>query len=223
MITTATIRFLEQLKQHNHKEWMDAHRKDYEEAKANFEAFVTAVIEGLSAFDPGFSGLNARQCIFRINRDIRFSNDKSPYKANFGAHFNKGGKKSPAAGYYFHLEPGQSFIGGGAWMPPADMLKQIRQEIDYDLETFRGIIDHSAFKKLYPRIDGEQLKKAPQGYDPANPAIEYLRYKSFTVGHPLTDASLAGKKLVQDTVRSFEVMKPFIDFLNRALPQGTTH
>jgi len=196
---------------------MDTNRKAYEEAKKNFEDFVTAVIEGISGFDPDFSELNPKHCIFRINRDIRISEDKSPYKSNFGAHFTKGGKKSPLAGYYFHLEPGSSFIGGGAWMPPADMLRNIRQEIDYDLAAFEKIIKDKAFKKLYPRIDGEQLKKAPQGYDPENPAIAYLKYKSFTVGHPVADSLFAGKNLVKETVQSFRIMKPFIDFLNRAV------
>lgn len=216
MLTPATLLFLEQLKQNNNKEWMDAHRKAYETAKKDFEAFVAALLEGVAGLDPAFSGINPKSCIFRINRDIRFSEDKSPYKSNFGAHFTKGGKKSPLAGYYFHLEPGNSFIGGGAWMPPADLLKGIRQEIDYDLEGFQNIIEQKDFKKLYPKIEGEQLKKAPQGYDTENPAIGYLRHKSFTVGHKVTDKDLKSKDLVKHTLHSFTVMQPFIDFLNRA-------
>lgn len=217
MITQPTLQFLKQLKLNNNKEWMDAHRKEYEAAKQNFEVFVTAVLEGLGGFEPLFKDMAAKQCIFRINRDIRFSEDKSPYKTNFGAHFTIGGKKSPHAGYYFHLEPGSSFIGGGAWLPPADMLKGIRQEIDYDLPAFEKIINQKEFKKLYPKIDGEQLKKAPQGYDPENPAIEYLRYKSFTVGHKVADKDILDKKFVQQTVQALKTMKPFIDFLNRAV------
>jgi len=217
MIAAPTLRFLRQLKANNNKEWMDANRKQYEEAKADFESFIAALIEGAGGFDPELGTLIPKQCIFRINRDIRFSEDKSPYKTNFGAHFTKGGKKSPFAGYYFHLEPGHSFIGGGAWMPPADMLKNIRQEIDYDFDAFKKIVDGREFKKLFPKIDGEQLKKAPQGYDPGNPAIDYLRYKSFTVGHAVPDEWLSGKNLVKDTLKSFKTMKPFIDFLNRAV------
>lgn len=217
MIAKPTFQFLKQLKQNNNKEWMDAHRKEYEAAKQDFETFVTAILDGLGAFEPLFKDIPAKQCVFRINRDIRFSQDKSPYKSNFGAHFTIGGKKSPHAGFYFHLEPGAAFIGGGSWMPPADMLKNIRQEIDYDLAAFEKIIHQKDFKKLYPRIDGEQLKKAPVGYDPANPAIEYLRYKSFTVGCPVSDEALLDKGLVKQTVQSYKVMKPFIDFLNRAV------
>lgn len=217
MLQQDTIQFLKQLKVNNNKEWMDANRKQYETAKSDFEQFVTRIIEGISVFDPSLSDLTAKQCIFRVNRDIRFSENKAPYKSNFGASFSKGGKKSPSAGYYVHLEPGASFIGGGSWMPPADMLRNIRQEIDYDLKTFKKIIGHKDFKSLYPVIDGEKLKKAPQGYDIENPAIDFLRLKSFTVGHAVKDADFLGKNAVKNTVHSFKVMKPFIDFLNRSV------
>lgn len=217
MLQQDTLQFLEQLKLNNSKEWMDANRKSYEAAKVDFEQFVTAIIEGISSFDAELSALTAKQCIFRVNRDIRFSENKAPYKSNFGAFFSKGGKKSPAAGYYIHLEPGASFMGGGSWMPPTDMLKNIRQEIDYDLKAFKKIIDQKDFKNLYPAINGERLKKAPQGYDIENPAIEFLRLKSFTVGHPVGDDEFTGKTAVKDIVRSMKIMKPFIDFLNRSI------
>lgn len=217
MLNKETFKFLEQLKLNNNKEWMDANRKTYEKAKADYEAFVTAIIGGLSKMEPLMSDLTAKQCIFRLNRDIRFSNDKSPYKTNFGAAFSIGGKKAEHACFYLHFEPGQSFVGGGAWMPPAVMLKNIRQEIDYDLDAFKSIVEDKKFKKLYPTIDGEKLKKAPQGYDVENPAIEYLKHKSFTVGHPVKDTDLQGTKAVDFVLNSFEIMKPFVDFLNRSL------
>lgn len=217
MIHDNTLQFLTQLKLNNSKEWMDANRKLYEAAKSDFEQFVSGMIEGISSFDPALSDLAPKQCIFRVNRDIRFSENKAPYKSNFGAYFSRGGKKSPFAGYYIHLEPGSSFVAGGCWMPPADVLKNIRQEIDYDLPAFKKIIDQKNFKALYPSIDGERLKKAPQGYDIENPAIDFLRLKSFTVQHPVTDAGLTGKHALKDMVRSLKIMKPFIDFLNRSV------
>jgi uncharacterized protein (TIGR02453 family) len=217
MLRKESFQFLEQLKENNHKEWMDANRQMYEAAKADYESFVTQIIAGLSKMEPLMSELTAKQCIFRLNRDVRFSNDKSPYKSHFGAYFSIGGKKSPHAGYYLHAEPGQSFIGGGCWMPEAAMLKSIRQEIDYDFDTFKSIIQDKNFKKLYPKIDGEQLKKAPQGYDTENPAIAYLKHKSFTVGHPVADKDLFSKQAVDKVLSSFETMKPFIDFLNRSV------
>ena len=217
MITARTQQFLKKLATNNNKEWMDANRADYEHAKQNYIDFVTAVLKELSAFEPAFTNIPAKECIFRLNRDVRFSEDKSPYKTHFGAFFSTGGKKSPNAGYYFHLQPGGCFLAGGAWMPPADMLKNIRQEIDYDLPGFEAIINNKNFKKLYPQLEGEQLKKAPQGYAVDNPAIAYLRFKSFTVTSPLTDKEINDPALAKNIARSFKVMRPFIDFLNKSL------
>lgn len=217
MITTRTLHFLEQLANHNNKEWMDANRGEYEHAKQNYVDFVAALLKEMSAFEPAFADVPAKECIFRLNRDVRFSEDKSPYKTHFGAFFSIGGKKGPEAGYYFHLQPGACFIAGGAWMPPAGMLKNIRQEIDYDLPGFEAIIHEKQFKKLYPQMEGEQLKKAPQGYAVDNPAIQYLRFKSFTVTSPVGDDLIADKALVKHLARSFKIMKPFIDFLNRGV------
>jgi uncharacterized protein (TIGR02453 family) len=217
MLHKDTFHFLELLKPNNNKEWMDANRKMYERAKVDFEDFVTELITGLARMEPLMSELTAKQCIFRLNRDIRFSNDKSPYKSHFGAAFSIGGKKSDHAGFYLHVEPGQSFIGGGCWMPPPAMLKNIRQEIDYDFEAFKNIIEDKDFKKQYPKIEGEQLKKAPQGYDIDNPAIEYLKHKSFTVGHSLKDATMLAPKGIAEILNSIEIMQPFIDFLNRSI------
>lgn len=217
MITTRTQQFLKKLGTNNNKEWMDANRGEYEHAKQNYIDFVTALLQEISKFEPAFANIPAKECIFRLNRDVRFSEDKSPYKTHFGAFFSTGGKKGPNAGYYFHLQPGACFLAGGAWMPPADMLKSIRQEIDYDLPGFEAIINNKAFKKLYPQLEGEQLKKAPQGYAVDNPAIHYLRFKSFTVTSPLSDKTLNDPGLVKNVAGAFKIMKPFIDFLNRSL------
>lgn len=217
MITASTLKFLKQLALNNNKEWMDANRSAYEAAKQNYLEVVTALLQEMSTFEPAFAGVPAKSCIFRLNRDVRFSEDKSPYKTHFGAFFSIGGKKGPHAGYYFHLQPGGCFLAGGAWMPPADMLKNIRQEIDYDLPGFEAIVKEKQFKKLYTGIEGEQLKKAPQGYAIDNPAIEYLRFKSFTVTSPLTDEAVMDKAFAKKLAASFKVMKPFIDFLNRGV------
>jgi uncharacterized protein (TIGR02453 family) len=213
----STLAFLGNLKSHNSKEWMDANRDRYMLAKQDFENFVTALIKELAKLDPALEGLQAKQCIFRINRDIRFSKDKAPYKANFGAAFSKGGRKSPDAGYYFHLEPGSSFVGGGIWMPGSESVKKIRQEIDYNFDDFDQIVSARKFKELFPKIDGEKLQRPPRGYDESNPAIAYLKLKSFTVGVALPDTELRAPTLLQSTMRIFKTMRPFIDFLNTAV------
>ena len=136
MLQISTLKFLKDLKKNNTKEWFDANRKIYESAKQNFEALVQTVITQHGEKDEEIIALKPKDCMFRINRDVRFSKDKSPYKTNFGAFINRGGKKSIYAGYYFHCEPGENFVGGGLWMPMPDALKKVRQEIDYCFDEF---------------------------------------------------------------------------------------
>lgn len=218
MLQPATIRFLQQLAKNNNKPWFDKHRDEYAAAKEDFENQVTEVLDGISATEPLFKEQKAKDCVFRIFRDVRFSKDKTPYKSHFGAFFSKGGKKYPGAGYYVHIEPGgKCFIGGGLWHPEAPLLKQVRQEIDYNFDEFNSIIGNKKFRKLFPKVNGEQLKTLPQGYTADNPAIEYLKMKDFTVGHNLTDDLLTSKGFTKKCVEIFAEMRPFIDFLNRPL------
>lgn len=217
MLQRSTIKFLADLSNNNSKEWMDEHRKQYEAAKADYEILVTELIKVLTPYEPAVANLQPKQCIFRLNRDIRFSADKSPYKSNFGAAFSREGKKYPGAGYYFHLQPGKSFIAGGIWMPDAPLLKKIRQEIDYNCEAFKKIVDAKSFVKTLGAMDGDRLKRAPQGYSEDNPAIEYLKFKSFTVNAPIDDKVLTTAELLKTSDKIFAEMKPFIDFLNTAV------
>ena len=219
MLQTTSIKFLQQLGKNNNKVWFDAHRDEYAAAKEDFEQLVTGVLQGLGASEPLFKDLQAKDCVFRIFRDVRFSKDKTPYKAHFSAGFSKGGRKFPGAGYYLHIEPGgKTMAGGGLWMPDAPLLKAIRQEIDYNFREFKSIIEDKKFKKLFGAISGEQLKTLPKGYDADNPAIEYLKMKSFVAGNEsITDAELTDKGLTKKIVESFNTMRPFIDFLNKGI------
>ncbi|HYK47194.1 MAG TPA: DUF2461 domain-containing protein [Parafilimonas sp.] len=220
MLQPSTLKFLKDLKKNNNKEWFDANRKRYEAAKADFAAFVQGVIDRFCKTDATLSALSAKDCLFRINRDIRFSKDKSPYKTNFGASINAGGKKRVRAGYYLHLEPGQSFVGGGIYMPTPEELKKVRQEIDYNFEEFRKLITNKKFKTIYKDIskDGElSLSRPPKGYDENNPAIEYIKLKSVIAMTPLNDADLTDKKLSAKVVSAFEALYPVIVFINKAL------
>jgi len=221
MLQTSTLQFLKQLKKNNNKEWFDANRKQYEAAKADFTALVQNVIDDFCKTDTSLASLSAKNCMFRINRDIRFSKDKSPYKTNFGASINTGGKKSLKAGYYLHIEPGQSFIGGGVYDPFPDVLKKVRQEVDYNFEEFKNIINNKKFKTVYAKglsKDGElSLTRPPKGYDENNPAIEYIKLKSFIAIAPLTDVQLTDKKFASIVIKAFEALHPLIVFLNNAL------
>jgi uncharacterized protein (TIGR02453 family) len=218
MLQAATLKFLRELAENNNKPWFDEHRKAYEAARADHEQFTDSLMKKLVQLEPALEGQKAKDSIFRIFRDVRFSKDKTPYKAHFGAFFSRGGRKFPGAGYYLHIEPGnKSFAGGGLWMPEGPLLKAVRQEIDYNFAEFKGIVEQKAFKKLLGPVAGEKLKTLPQGYGADNPAIEYLKHKSFTAGHNLTDKDMSAKGLEEKIVEIFTAMRPFIDFLNRSL------
>jgi uncharacterized protein (TIGR02453 family) len=211
MLQPTTLKFLKDLEKNNNKPWFDAHRAAYEAAKADFAGFIQQVIDKHGKGDPSIKNLVAKDCMFRINRDIRFSKNKTPYKNNFGASINRGGKQSvSSAGYYFHLQPGQSFTGGGIWM----------QEIDYNFKEFKKIIGSKKFKTVYGDLshDAEyKLVRVPKGYEPDNPAVEYLKLKSFIAMINIKDADITSKDLLKKTVAAFGALQPLVEFINHAL------
>jgi uncharacterized protein (TIGR02453 family) len=221
MLQPSTLKFLKDLKKNNNKPWFDANRKQYEEAKKDFENFVQQVIDSFGKKDKSISSLKAKDCLFRINRDVRFSKDKSPYKTNFGACINKEGRKAfSSAGYYFHLEPGQVFLGGGIYHPLPPELNKIRQEVDYSFKEFKKIITAKKFRAVYKDMDKSHdfvLSRLPKGYEADNPAAEYLKFKSYIVMTEFKDDDLTSKTLLKKTITAFETLQPLIDFLNRAL------
>lgn len=220
MLEPQTLRFLSQLRKNNNKPWFDAHRAQYEAARIDFSNFIQLVIDALQISDTTITGLTARDCLFRINRDIRFSKDKTPYKANFGASIKRGGRKSPFAGYYFHLEPGQSFIGGGLWMPDAPALKGMRQEIDYNWDEFQSILQEKNFKKTYSDLykGGDvSLSVMPKGYAKDHEAIGYLKLKSFIAETKISDDELTKGSLHKKTVAAFKALQPLLHFINRTV------
>ncbi|HTO17065.1 MAG TPA: DUF2461 domain-containing protein [Edaphocola sp.] len=214
MNLNVAIDFLKELSLNNNKPWMDEHRAYYEEAKRIVTDFTAEILAGFAENDPAFSLIQPKDCLFRINRDVRFSKDKSPYKTNFGVNLNPFGKKSPKAGYYIHLADNNSFLGGGIWMPDKEVLKKIRQEIDYNWDEFQEIIGEKMFKKYF-HFDGEKLKRPPKGYEVDNPAVEYLKFKSFTVLKPLSNNELSSEIIKSESLEHFNYIHKFIHFLNR--------
>jgi uncharacterized protein (TIGR02453 family) len=220
MLQTATLKFLKDLANNNNKPWMDDNRERYLAAKADFESFVAQVIAKLGAIDADIEPLQAKDCTFRLNRDIRFSADKSPYKTNMGASFARGGKKSMYAGYYFHCQPGSSFVGGGIWMPMPPQLQKLRQEIDYNFNDFKKIVEGKKFRAQYPGLSQDSeytLTRPPKGYDDSNPAIGYIKLKSLVSMRPIKDAELTAPTLVKETIAAFAALQPLVDFINHAL------
>ena len=219
MIQKNIIEYLKTLQINNNKLWFDAHKKRYDEARAAFIQTVDTIIPAIAKFDSDIGNLAAKECIFRINRDVRFSKNKLPYKNNMAAYFNRAGKKGTGAGYYLHIEPGRSFAAAGIWMPlPADLSK-IRQEIDYNFNEWKKIIGGSSFKNQFENgVDkSNSLMRPPKGYEPGNDAIDFIKLKSFVTTKPLTDADLMSKSFVADLSKTFKTVKPMINFINRAL------
>lgn len=218
LIQPSTLQFIADLKEHNTREWFQDNKGRYDKARQNYIGFLDELVQEMQVFEPAAQGQKGKDLVFRIYRDVRFSNDKRPYKDHFGAYIAEGGRKSVNPGYYLHLADGdRSFVAGGLWMPPAPELKAVRQEIDYNLDVFREIVEAAPFKKRFGELQGEQLKTTPKGYDKDNPAIQYLRHKSWNALMPLTDAQVLQVDFMQVVLDAIKALKPLNDFLMQPL------
>ncbi|MCX7986482.1 MAG: DUF2461 domain-containing protein, partial [Bacteroidales bacterium] len=211
MINKEIFDFLSELKENNHKLWFDTHKLWYKQVKSQFDAFVEALIFRMVEHDADLAYLTVRDCTYRIYRDIRFSADKTPYKTNMGAYLVKGGKKSQLAGYYFHIEPGNCMIAGGLWMPEPPLLKKVRRGIYENIEEFVAIIDNPAFKQYFPQLDEDAvLSRPPRDFPSDFPFIHLLKYKSYTVSHPLADEEVLVPDILDRTVEAFCLLMPLV-------------
>ena len=220
MINKEAIQFIDDLKANNNTEWMHANKKRYESYKKDYHQFIASVLQEMKPLDKSLDQLEIKNCTFRINRDIRFSKDKQPYKTNIALWLttNKNRKNSP--GYYIHFEKGSSFIAGGVWCPEANELKNIRKEIAFFYDDLETIINNPTFKKEFKEITREEsnlLKKAPKGYEPNHPAIEFLKLKSYTCSQKIDDKLFLDKDFSKIIAQKLIALKPLNEFLNRAL------
>jgi len=210
--------FLEQLQENNNREWFQANKSLYDDAKKEFETFIDSLIPAIAKFDDSVKQMTAKDCIFRIFRDVRFAKDKSPYKTNFGAFIAKGGRKNHGPGYYFHIQPGECFLAGGVWMPAPDVMKKIRQEIYYNIDELKSILNNKNFRSYFSGIDDyDRQKTAPREYPKDFPDIELLKNRSFTISHPLDEKILHSEKLFDYTIGVYKIMLPYNAFLARAV------
>ncbi|MCB0659741.1 MAG: DUF2461 domain-containing protein [Saprospiraceae bacterium] len=220
MFDISTIQFLSELKENNNKEWFDANRKWYEKSKADYHKFAQTLLDGAKNINPAFEHHQVKDCVFRINRDIRFSPDKSPYKTNFGVVLQPLGKRLQAAAYYCHIDPSECFAGGGIWHPESALLKKIRNEIDYDYQGLVEILNNKEFKTTFGHLDaeeGQKLQRPPKGFDESHPAIEYLKLKSFTISKEMDPKMLTSPDLSKMVLQYFKAASPLIDYLNKAV------
>jgi uncharacterized protein (TIGR02453 family) len=213
-----TLDFLKKIKSNNKREWFEKHRPEFLEVKAEFEEMMQEVLQGIRKFDKAIEkDTSAADYIFRIYRDVRFSKNKMPYKHHMGASINPGGRKSPVAGYYLHIQPGGSFVAGGIWQPESAVLKAIRQEIDYHPAPLLKLMKAPTFKKYYKGLDEEdKLQTVPKGYGKDHPHIELLKNRHFLVSHSFTDKTVLQKDFAKEVARAFAAMYPLMQYLREA-------
>ncbi len=219
MNTKQILSYLADLSENNNREWYHAHKTEFKEANAQFEALVQELILNIGRYDSSILHNEAKNLTFKLVRDTRFSHDKSPYNPAFRAHIGPEGKLPVPVGYYLMIKPGnQSFLGGGLF---ADMFKdataRIRDYIATNGQEWEEILKAPDFRKYFT-VGGTALKNVPAGYDKEHPQAEYLKFKSWYLEYPIPDKLLLdGGEFLAEAVRLFQIMKPFNDFLNRAL------
>lgn len=214
LMNAQIIDYLKELQCNNNRDWFQENKGRYDLLRTAFIDEVQQLIGRISLFDPEVAGLEAKDCLFRIYRDIRFSPDKTPYKTHFAAYMARGGRSSQRAGYYIHLEPGGCLLSGGVWCPPPALLKKLRQDIYDHIDEFTGIINEPSFKAIYPTLEGEVLKRMPAGYPADFKYGEILRHKDFSVAAYKPDSFFVEKDWMEQSVACFEKLLPFNRFLN---------
>lgn len=212
--------FLQNLSENNHKEWFDQNRKWYDTVKTDYLSLAENLLFEMSKSDQSLKNVDVKKCIFRINKDVRFSKDKSPYKTALGIILTPFGKKMFLGGYYIHLENNQSFVGGGLYMPPNDIVKKVRNEIITYSDEFLRIVKHKDFVGSYGDIDQRpeiMLAKVPKDVDPSSGIADYSRLKSFTVGKHYTNEMIFSKDFIATCVKDLNHLHNFIHFINRGI------
>jgi len=213
---TTLFEFLRDLKSNNNREWFQANKGRYEQARLAFESFINDLIPLIRNIDPFVDMVTAKDCVFRIYRDVRFSHDKVPYKTNMGAYIARGGKNSVMAGYYVHFEPGESMLAGGLYMPPAETLKKIREEIYYQADDFKKIIYSKEFTDSFGKLDDPgKMKNPPKGYSKDFPDIELLKFRSYAAMHPVPDHIAMSEGYLNYAIKIFRNLYPLNAYFNR--------
>lgn len=212
-VPSSTFHYLNQLKENNTREWFHANKKTYDDVKANFEITIKELIGSIAAFED-MTGVEVKNCNYRIARDVRFSKDKAPYKTWLSASFSAGGRKSGRMDYYLHIEDNKSFLGGGMYSPTPEQLAKLRQEIDYNAQELKSIIYHPGFVKMFGEAEGESVKSAPKGYSKEHPEIDLLRRKQLFFWHQFPNEEVSADNFVQKVTEACFTLKPFLDFLN---------
>ncbi len=212
-----TVEFLEQISQNNNRIWFDQHRAEYLEIKKDFESFVSNILVEVANFDESLRFLSLKDCVFRINRDVRFSKNKQPYKTVLGASFIHSGKNGSNPGYYLQIQPsGQIMIGGGWYMLDSKQISLVRQAIVKNPNVFRSILAEPTFFKTYGNLDDSaNLKAHPKGYSIEDENIDLLRHTNFVVFRYINLNDISYDELNRVIVNNFKSLNPLVDFLRK--------
>jgi uncharacterized protein (TIGR02453 family) len=213
------IDFLKRLKRNNNRPWFEKHKDEYDSfVKIPMQSLIVALQPHFEKIAPEFD-VNPKRSLFRIYRDVRFSKDKTPYKTHVAAHFVLRGKPKgvEGSGYYLHIEPGEAYLGGGVYMPDGDQLKKIRRAIADQPTRFLSIVGHPKFKKMFGKLEGEKLKRVPQGFEPDHSMAEWLKHKQFFVWIEWPESKCLKAKFVAEVAEVYEAAAPLVRFLNEAM------
>ncbi len=210
-IQKSTLQFLKDIRDNNNREWFAENKALYQAAHENVKNFQAALLDKMSEHDEIES-----HKLFRIYRDVRFSKNKTPYKSSFSGSFVRA-TKFRRGGYYFHIEPGNTFMAGGFWKPNAPDMKRIRTEIARDAEEYRAILNDPTFKQSFGMIEGDQVKTAPKGFSKEDPNIDLLRYKQHIVIHRFKDSEIFKADFADKINAYFKDMRPFLDYMTSVL------
>ncbi|MDR1257898.1 MAG: DUF2461 domain-containing protein [Tannerellaceae bacterium] len=214
------LEFLRELEHNNNRDWFQKNKARYDVLHKGHMEIVQQLINRIALFDPDIAGVEVKECLFRIYRDIRFSPNKLPYKTHFGAYIAaRGGRNSERSGYYLHLEPDNCFMSGGVWMPQPKLLKKLRQDIYDHIDEFVGILENPSFKELYPALEGETLKRTPAGFPPDFEHEEIIRHKDFCVSASKPDRFFYAKDWIEQAADCYERLLPFTRFLNYSVDE----
>jgi uncharacterized protein (TIGR02453 family) len=211
--------FLKDIKKHNNRVWFNKHKENYLEQYAAVVHFADVLIAKMNQVDK-IETPSGKKAVFRIYRDVRFSKDKSPYKSHLGLHMSRA-TKALRGGYYVHIEPGKSFVGGGFWDPNPEDIKLIREQIAGDPKRMRKIVDSKGFKSNFGKLEGEKLVNVPRGFEKDHPAADLLRYKQFLVSKKIPDSILQSPKGIDEVVKALRAMRPFFDYMSDILTHNT--
>ncbi|MGZ4035431.1 MAG: DUF2461 domain-containing protein [Bacteroidia bacterium] len=214
-IQPSNLDFLKQVKKNNNRDWFNSHKEKYLSEHEDIIAFADALLYEMNKHDV-IETPSGKKSLHRIYRDTRFSKEKTPYKTNWSGSFKRATKRR-RGGYYFHIEPGNSFIAGGFWGPAPEDLKRIRDEFAYDAAPLKKILKSKSFINTFGTLKGEQVKTTPKGYDAKSPAIDLLRYKQFLLVKKFTDKEVLSDDFLKKANETFKAMRPFFNYMSDVL------